>query len=348
MKLLDSLFTGKRRLAPALEKMRHLRSDRRTVEAHTNHTVLLIDNHVRLDAAIDGQLQAVSEETEAAALNLISQVRKLNDAAVTLVGYLESSDQSASSMGHGLQDSMASIHQIGKFVEDLPERIRADVAQVQDSAIKEIDGLGSFIGVIKDISMQSKLLAINAAIEAAHAGVAGRGFSVLARELRVLAERSEEAASTIEHGLQTAQQAMREGLELNPMERHIAEAGSIIESIRHLQASNEEVQQHYRDLFKVVTQHNVSLASEISELLGHIQFQDIIRQRIERIAASVAQRNDVLRDMPCYVVASGPEVAELQQKMCVILDDYIANEQRHASSKAAAPDAEALPKFELF
>jgi len=152
----------------------------------------------------------------------------------------------------------------------------------------------------------------------------------------------------IEKGLKTAQQAMREGLALSPMENHIAEAGTIVESILHLQVSNNDLQQHYKELFEVVTQHNVSLASEIAELLGHIQFQDVVRQRIERIADSVAQRNDLLKELPRRIGEPKLGMIDLETKMRGVLDDYVSKEERHAPTSDAGAGHDALPKFELF
>jgi len=152
----------------------------------------------------------------------------------------------------------------------------------------------------------------------------------------------------IEKGLVTARQAMHEGLELSPMETHIAAAGTIVESICQLQVSNDALQQHYKELFALVTQHNVSLASEIAELLGHIQFQDLVRQRIERIAESVTHGNEVLKQLPCSLGAPEPAMLELETQMRVVLENYLRNEARHAPACAAQSGQDLLPKFELF
>lgn len=317
-------------------------------QQHAEQTALLIDGHASLDEAISVQLSSVANDTEQAAMGLIQQVRKLYDEAVALVGYLDNSNASAPAPGHRLEDSVAAINQISQFVEELPEMIRGDVRLVQTAAIGEIEGLSGFVGIIKEMSMQSKLLAINAAIEAAHAGEAGRSFGVLARELRVLAERSAQAAVMIEQGVVKARQTMQDSLKLNAMEEHIAKAGEIVESIRHLQQSNEELQRYYQDLFAATTQHNTTLATEISELLGYIQFQDVVRQRIERIADSVARRNDVLKELPHCMESSDAWQGELHARMQRVLSDYVEGEACHASPNDASDKHSALAKFELF
>jgi methyl-accepting chemotaxis protein len=310
---------------------------------------LLMDKHLRLDTAVGKQLQEVVSETEASAINLVLQVGKLDKSAATLVDYLGSSQLSARGMETEIEGSVSSILQITKFVEELPSMILEDMEIIQTAAIKEIDGLKGFINLIKEISKQTDLLALNAAIEAARAGDAGRGFAVVAQEVRKLSERSAKAASMIENGLGDAQRTMRDGLKLTPMEKQIAEAGTIVDAIHKLQESYDDMRQYYKTLFNVVTEHNTRLATEITEMLGHIQYQDVVRQRVERINAVVGRRNDVLQKFPARLAETPERLAELPMNLGVVLEEYLAEEACHASGASSATgQADNQPKIELF
>jgi methyl-accepting chemotaxis protein len=310
---------------------------------------LLIDNHLRLDEAVNNQLNEVVNDTDSSAMALIMHVRKLHDDAASLLNYLANSSVSAHGMEKEIEGVVASIVQISNFVQELPAMIRADVQNVQKAAIKEIDGLVGFINVIKDISKQTDLLALNAAIEAARAGEAGRGFAVVAVEVRKLSDRSAQAAVMIENGLSGAQRTMQEGLKMGLMDKQMAEAGEIVNSIRKLQGHYDDIRQYYKTLFVVVTEHNTNLATEIAEILGHIQYQDVVRQRIERVASVMVRRNDLLKELALRLGESKADLTELPAQLQTVLDEYLANEARHAPATTNATGQTAgLPKMELF
>lgn len=307
----------------------------------------VIDTHIELDDAIGVQMNVVVADTDTAAMTLIQQARKLNDAAANLVGYLGNSNASAQNMEGEIEASVHAIARISDFMSTLPTMIREGVETIQQAALKEIDALGAFTQLIKDISLQTNLLALNAAIEAAHAGEAGRGFAVVAGEVKKLSESSAKAAAMIEAGLKGAQLTMQQGLRDSPIEQQIEDAGAIIGSIHRLQENYDDIRQYYKTLFVVVTEHNTSLAREIAEMLGQIQFQDVARQRIERAGAAIAQRNKVLLELQQWLDDPAADLNGLPAKMQSVLDDYVTQEKRHVLTDGEG-GSDSLPKFELF
>ena len=99
----------------------------------------------------------------------------------------------------------------GSIVEDTLTKMRAIADSVGQTALKvkelgkSSDQIGEIIGVIDDIADQTNLLALNAAIEAARAGEQGRGFAVVADEVRKLAERTSKATKEIAQMIQNIQ-----------------------------------------------------------------------------------------------------------------------------------------------
>ncbi|WP_162556237.1 methyl-accepting chemotaxis protein [Pseudomonas sp. 31-12] len=295
-----------------------------------------------LDEAMATQLTSVIADSESSALALVDKVGRLNTDALHLIEYLQQSGSEAASMEREIDGSLLFIADVCRFVEELPVIMQRDMGIIE-GAYDKVGSLKTLSALIQSISKQTDMLAINACIESARAGEAGRGFTVVADEVRKLSERTREAALAIQNGLDAMQQTVRDGLQAfqGSANGRSTEAARIVASLKSLHHSQEDMRQYYKTLYTVVRRHNSTLAGEIAEMLGNLQVQDIVRQRIERVIGCQSRREQ-LRARWLPVLVSGVAAEEMEQ----LLKDYLEEEFLHAPS--GGKDKSTLPKIELF
>jgi methyl-accepting chemotaxis protein len=304
------------------------------------------DTHLKLDEAIDATLDDLVANTEVSAIATMTKIRELYESATQVAGLFGGSDSQQGGLGADVLAIMTHLVEVGTFIEELPIRMKRDLANAQNVA-RQIRELSMLVEDVRSISTQSHMLGINTAIQAANAGTDGTPFKVIADEMRKLASAAKDVSTKIINGLSRARETVE-----NEMAASITRSSDELDkvtdtssSIAALKGKLEDMRQQHQTQLATIAGHNDKLAQDIAEALGHIQYQDILRQSIDRIRATIQRRNACIQDALQLTDSRGLEA--VPQQLELILAQYLSAESQHTRAAQHLPETGEL-KIELF
>jgi methyl-accepting chemotaxis protein len=305
-----------------------------------------------LDRELMTQLGRAVGLSEQSALSLVARVGGLRELSANLIRYLEQAHTQSEAMKDGIELNSRIIGELASFVQTLPQQIAQERGQFQQ-LLTEVRKLTEMTDTIRGIARQTEILAINAAIEAARAGEGGKGFAVLAGEMRRLTVQSNASASQINRDVAALLQTVEVGYsgEFEARTRHNeAEAERLGQLTLRLDESYVDMRQFYRMLMTAVTQHNTRLDRDIGLLLDTAQYQDVFKQIVDRVQPALDSRHTVLAELVARLRAGESDTAAIDAQAQALAPAYMALEAAHRDPDAAAgnePGAPA-PRIELF
>jgi methyl-accepting chemotaxis protein len=180
---------------------------------------------------------------------------------------------------------METVQQSAEAVRKLVEHIH-NSSEVTNSVASETERIGKALNLIQEITEQTNLLALNAAIEAARAGHVGRGFSVVAEEVRVLADRTSESTKEIKSIIDSLQQGANRAVEtMHQSSQRAEETAAYADQARQvLEDINEAVtsMQQMSTEIASATEEQSTTADEVNRNINNI----------DQMAQEVSQHTD--------------------------------------------------------
>ncbi|EHH1109205.1 methyl-accepting chemotaxis protein [Vibrio parahaemolyticus] len=196
-----------------------------------------------------------------------STVQTVADHAQTASSLTEQASTQAVTGQQFLQSTVAKMSELSSDI--------ASSAQAVNQVEERVESIGSVVGTIQGISEQTNLLALNAAIEAARAGEAGRGFAVVADEVRNLAQRTQQATVEIQEMITQLQASATSAVAL--MEKSVVEAAEGVELVSNAGSELDGIVAQVTQIndmnFQIATAsgQQSSVAEEMSQNLTNVR-----------------------------------------------------------------------------
>ena len=261
------------------------------------------DSHVYIDV-LHEHIGGSMGESEREVMGAVLEINNLVERSIEQKKHLARSIASGKQLTEITKESVGRNQEVVAAIEMEQEmqmmQLRSNFDRIR-SLSGGVSALTPLIRVIATIADKTHLLALNAEIEAARAGDAGRSFSVVAAEVRKLAENTAKAASDVSNKISaTAKQVESELLSAQSALQEQEERAAINHLTNDLDKMQYDFSHNSELLLEVISEVESNYGETVERLssaLGHIQFQDVMRQRMGHVQEALGDMREHLQEL---------------------------------------------------
>jgi methyl-accepting chemotaxis protein len=271
------------------------RAEAEALGVQVSETQALLDNLCSLVPVFTSQLDNVKRQTETATLTIGERFQSIMALAQQQAQHTLALAGSFSGRQHGSSDAiLGGVDELIMAIETFAGRLEDDRQLISHAQLVKtrLDAIRALVVDIDFITSQTGLLALNGAIEAAHAGDAGAGFAVVAQEMRRLSERSSDIAAHIATLLSSQVGADLSRLNASLSGAIARDEGQLIQARRAAEEIHDRMQTITNEMgrsLELVQSTGHDIAALVSQVVMSLQFQDITRQEIEHVVGPLCE-----------------------------------------------------------